>query len=188
MGTRESSAASTQVVAFEMQKEELILDEYTESLIIYKGGSVRTDFVGKRVAEGEKTTCISGNNCDGASQSATSRGEDSSDKNREDYEQRMERRRLANREAARRSRIRRQQECEKLRATAEILESEIAQIPRDIWRLSEQIEKLKEENDSIFDELEKKYGADAVSDLRAVKDSLEGKGKDTDPKTPSRDS
>lgn len=38
------------------------------------------------------------------------------------------------------------------------------------------------------DELEKKYGADAVSDLRAVKDSLEGKGKDTDPKTPSRDS
>lgn len=55
-------------MAFEMQKEELILDEYTESLIIYKGGSVRTDFVGKRVAEGEKTTCISGNNCDGASQ------------------------------------------------------------------------------------------------------------------------
>ncbi|KAM1420751.1 hypothetical protein ACFX2I_003085 [Malus domestica] len=193
MGTRESSAPSTQVVAFEMQKkEELILDEYTESLTIYEGGSVGTDFVGKRVAEGKKTTCISGNNCDGASQSAASRGEDSSDKSggtsREDYEQRMERRRLANREAARRSRIRRQQECEKLQATAEILESEIAQIPRDIWRLSEQIEKLKEENDSIFDELEKKYGADAVSDLRAVKDSLEGKGKDTDPKTPSRDS
>ncbi|KAM1453332.1 hypothetical protein ACFXTH_002949 [Malus domestica] len=190
MGTRESSAPSTQVVAFEMQKkEELILDEYTESLTIYEGGSVGTDFVGKRVAEGKKTTCISGNNCDGASQS---RGEDSSDKSggtsREDYEQRMERRRLANREAARRSRIRRQQECEKLQATAEILESEIAQIPRDIWRLSEQIEKLREENDSIFDELEKKYGADAVSDLRAVKDSLEGKGKDTDPKTPSRDS
>ncbi|KAM1006328.1 hypothetical protein ACFX14_003165 [Malus domestica] len=189
MGTRESSAPSTQVVAFKMQKkEELILDEYTESLTIYEGGSVGTDFVGKRVAEGKKTTCISGNNCDGASQ----RGEDSSDKSggtsREDYEQRMERRRLANREAARRSRIRRQQECEKLQATAEILESEIAQIPRDIWRLSEQIEKLKEENDSIFDELEKKYGADAVSDLRAVKDSLEGKGKDTDPKTPSRDS
>ncbi|KAM1006327.1 hypothetical protein ACFX14_003165 [Malus domestica] len=193
MGTRESSAPSTQVVAFKMQKkEELILDEYTESLTIYEGGSVGTDFVGKRVAEGKKTTCISGNNCDGASQSAASRGEDSSDKSggtsREDYEQRMERRRLANREAARRSRIRRQQECEKLQATAEILESEIAQIPRDIWRLSEQIEKLKEENDSIFDELEKKYGADAVSDLRAVKDSLEGKGKDTDPKTPSRDS
>ncbi|KAM2988970.1 hypothetical protein FF2_003001 [Malus domestica] len=193
MGTRESSAPSTQVVAFEMQKkEELILDEYTESLTIYEGGSVGTDFVGKRVAEGKKTTCISGNNCDGASQSAASRGEDSSDKSggtsREDYEQRMERRRLANREAARRSRIRRQQECEKLQATAEILESEIAQIPRDIWRLSEQIEKLREENDSIFDELEKKYGADAVSDLRAVKDSLEGKGKDTDPKTPSRDS
>ncbi|KAM1453349.1 hypothetical protein ACFX1R_004008 [Malus domestica] len=193
MGTRESSAPSTQVVAFEMQKkEELILDEYTESLTIYEGGSVGTDFVGKRVAEGKKTTCISGNNCDGASQSAASRGEDSSDKSggtsREDYEQRMERRRLANREAARRSRTRRQQECEKLQATAEILESEIAQIPRDIWRLSEQIEKLKEENDSIFDELEKKYGADAVSDLRAVKDSLEGKGKDTDPKTPSRDS
>ncbi|XP_008387360.1 bZIP transcription factor 16-like isoform X2 [Malus sylvestris] len=216
MGTKESSAPSTQVVAFEMQKkEELILDEYTESLTIYEGGSVGTDFVGKRVAEGKKTTCISGNNCDGASQ----RGEDSSDKSggtsREDYEQRMERRRLANREAARRSRIRRQelvprlkdvlanipssvtllfscvdcnQECEKLQATAEILESEIAQIPRDIWRLSEQIEKLREENDSIFDELEKKYGADAVSDLRAVKDSLEGKGKDTDPKTPSRDS
>ncbi|XP_028965420.1 bZIP transcription factor 11 isoform X2 [Malus domestica] len=208
MGTKESSAPST-------QKEELILDEYTESLTIYEGGSVGTDFVGKRVAEGKKTTCISGNNCDGASQ----RGEDSSDKSggtsREDYEQRMERRRLANREAARRSRIRRQelvprlkdvlanipssvtllfscvdcnQECEKLQATAEILESEIAQIPRDIWRLSEQIEKLREENDSIFDELEKKYGADAVSDLRAVKDSLEGKGKDTDPKTPSRDS
>ncbi|KAM1348880.1 G-box-binding factor 1-like isoform X4 [Malus sylvestris] len=193
MGTKESSAPSTQVVAFEMQKkEELILDEYTESLTIYEGGSVGTDFVGKRVAEGKKTTCISGNNCDGASQSAASRGEDSSDKSggtsREDYEQRMERRRLANREAARRSRIRRQQECEKLQATAEILESEIAQIPRDIWRLSEQIEKLREENDSIFDELEKKYGADAVSDLRAVKDSLEGKGKDTDPKTPSRDS
>ncbi|CAN6555080.1 unnamed protein product [Malus baccata var. baccata] len=249
MGTRESSAPSTQVVAFEMQKkEELILDEYTESLTIYEGGSVGMDFVGKRVAEGKKTTCISGNNCDGASQ----RGEDSSDKSggtsREDYEQRMERRRLANREAARRSRIRRQeflfhsiivvfhmiywfcitfqQECEKLQATAEILESEIAQIPRDIWRLSEQIEKLKEENDSIFvshlnssfslssvpiflqftfyfwkeerihdidlpmeqDELEKKYGADAVSDLRAVKHSLEGKGKDTDPQTPSRDS
>ncbi|KAM1030750.1 hypothetical protein ACFX2J_034385 [Malus domestica] len=37
------------------------------------------------------------------------------------------------------------QECGKLQATAEILESEIAQIPCDIWRLSGQIEKLKEE-------------------------------------------
>ncbi|KAM1030751.1 hypothetical protein TB2_034038 [Malus domestica] len=37
------------------------------------------EFVCDRVAESEKTMCISGNNSDGASQSAAGRGEDSSD-------------------------------------------------------------------------------------------------------------
>ncbi|KAM1482458.1 hypothetical protein ACFX1Q_034550 [Malus domestica] len=102
------------------------------------------EFVCDRVAESEKTMCISGNNSDGASQSAAGRGEDSSDESDK-----------SNRflfhliivvfHIICRFCISFQQECGKLQATAEILESEIAQIPCDIWRLSGQIEKLKEE-------------------------------------------
>lgn len=43
-----------------------------------------------------------------------------------------------------------QQECEKLRATAETLQSEISEIPQKLWRLSEKCEKLNEENNDII--------------------------------------
>ncbi|ONH91261.1 hypothetical protein PRUPE_8G102100 [Prunus persica] len=191
MGTRESSEPSTQ------KKEETFFDEYTESLTIYEEGSIGTEFVGNGLAESEKTISFSGNNGYGASQSAASRVEDSSDESgdanrdfsatqnqmldlmhqddqysgtnkdlafqdfgvnvpethldlgmglnvssgqairtKEDYEQRTEKRKQSNRESAKRSRLRRQ-ECEKLRATAETLQSEISEIPQKLWRLSE---------------------------------------------------
>lgn len=54
---------------FEIQKkEETFFDEYTESLTIYKEGSVGTEFVGNGLVENEKTISFSGNNGDGASQ------------------------------------------------------------------------------------------------------------------------
>ncbi|ONH91263.1 hypothetical protein PRUPE_8G102100 [Prunus persica] len=198
MGTRESSEPSTQGAPFEIQKkEETFFDEYTESLTIYEEGSIGTEFVGNGLAESEKTISFSGNNGYGASQSAASRVEDSSDESgdanrdfsatqnqmldlmhqddqysgtnkdlafqdfgvnvpethldlgmglnvssgqairtKEDYEQRTEKRKQSNRESAKRSRLRRQ-ECEKLRATAETLQSEISEIPQKLWRLSE---------------------------------------------------
>ncbi|BFG41580.1 hypothetical protein CerSpe_278530 [Prunus speciosa] len=268
MGTRESSEPSTQGAPFEIQKKvETFFDEYTESLTIYEEGSVGTEFVGNGLAESEKTISFSGNNGVGASQSAASRGEDSSDESgdanrdfsatqnqmldlmhqdgdaennstdqysgtntdlafqdfgvnvpethldlgmglnvssgqairtKEDYEQRIEKRKQSNRESAKRSRLRRQQECEKLQATAETLQREISEIPQKLWRLSEKCEKLNEENNDTIDELEKTYGPDAVSDLKAAKvESFDGKSNCPEPfdgesnsaelKTPSRD-
>lgn len=267
MGTRESSEPSTQGAPFEIQKkEETFFDEYTESLTIYEEGSVGTEFVGNGLAESEKTISFSGNNGDGASQSAASRGEDSSDESgdanrdfsatqnqmldlmhqdgdaennstdqyggtntdlafqdfgvnvpethldlgmglnvsssqairtKEDYEQRIEKRKQSNRESAKRSRLRRQ-ECEKLQATAETLQSEISEIPQMLWRLSEKCEELNEENNDIIGELEKTYGPDAVSDLKAAKvesfdgksnspEPFDGESNSAEPKIPSRD-
>ncbi|ONH91257.1 hypothetical protein PRUPE_8G102100 [Prunus persica] len=260
MGTRESSEPSTQGAPFEIQKkEETFFDEYTESLTIYEEGSIGTEFVGNGLAESEKTISFSGNNGYGASQSAASRVEDSSDESgdanrdfsatqnqmldlmhqddqysgtnkdlafqdfgvnvpethldlgmglnvssgqairtKEDYEQRTEKRKQSNRESAKRSRLRRQQECEKLRATAETLQSEISEIPQKLWRLSEKCEKLNEENNDIIDELEKTYGPDAVSELKAAKvesfdgksnspEPFDGENNSAEPKSPSRD-
>ncbi|XP_004289625.1 PREDICTED: G-box-binding factor 1-like [Fragaria vesca subsp. vesca] len=63
----------------------------------------------------------------------------------EDHDRRRrEKRKQSNRESAKRSRFRRQQECEKLRETAEMLNSEISELPNELRRLSEECGKLDE--------------------------------------------
>lgn len=110
-----------------------------------------------------------------------------------------------------------QQECEKLRETAAMLNSEISELPNELRRLSEECGKLDEENSSLIvrhlnftyslfstpclsffspdinvsmkqDEMEKMYGPDAVADLRAVKVNSSDDGSNSiESKTPSRD-
>lgn len=108
---------------------------------------------------------------------------------KEDHEQRRrEKRKESNRESARRSRFRRQQEREKLREIAEMLKSEISELPNELRRLSEECGKLDEENSSLIDAMEEMYGPDAVSDLRAVKvNPSDGGSNSIELKTPSRD-
>ncbi|KAM5548968.1 G-box-binding factor 1 [Rosa sericea] len=107
----------------------------------------------------------------------------------EDHDRRRrEKRKQSNRESAKRSRFRRQQECEKLRETAEMLNSEISELPNELRRLSEECGKLDEENSSLINEMEKMYGPDAVADLRAVKVNSSDDGSNSiESKTPSTD-
>ncbi|PRQ23600.1 putative transcription factor bZIP family [Rosa chinensis] len=107
----------------------------------------------------------------------------------EDHDRRRrEKRKQSNRESAKRSRFRRQQECEKLRETAAMLNGEISELPNELRRLSEECGKLDEENSSLIDEMEKMYGPDAVADLRAVKVNSSDDGSNSiESKTPSRD-
>ncbi|KAK9942419.1 hypothetical protein M0R45_008086 [Rubus argutus] len=88
---------------------------------------------------------------------------------KEDHEQRRrDKRKESNRKSARRSRFRRQN-VRKLREIAEMLKSEILELPNELRRLSEECGKLDEENSFLIDAMEEMYGPDAVSDLRAVK-------------------
>ncbi|KAK9987568.1 hypothetical protein SO802_027807 [Lithocarpus litseifolius] len=93
---------------------------------------------------------------------------------------RNERTKQSNRESAWRSRIRRQQECEKLQALAEMLKTETPMLKEEIVRLSEECGEVDEENNSLMkllfneidllmepNELAKMYGPDAISDLIA---------------------
>ncbi|KAL6213556.1 hypothetical protein ACLB2K_013003 [Fragaria x ananassa] len=84
--------------------------------------------------------------------------------------------------------IRTEQECEKLRETAEMLNSEISELPNELRRLSEECGKLDEKNSSLIDEMGKMYGPDAVADLRAVKVSSSDDGSNSiESKPPRRD-
>ncbi|XP_075673180.1 G-box-binding factor 1-like isoform X3 [Castanea sativa] len=107
---------------------------------------------------------------------------------KEGIDLRNERRKQSNRESARRSRIRRQQECEKLQALAEMLKTETSMLKEELVRLSEECGEVDEENNSLMDELTKMYGPDAISDLIARKpNSGFSESNDNEERIPSGD-
>lgn len=87
---------------------------------------------------------------------------------KEDHELRKDRRKQSNRESAKRSRLRKQQECEKLQALAVKLKNETSMLKDELTRLSEECGKIGHENKSLMDELAKMYGPEAISDLIAM--------------------
>ncbi|KAF3435616.1 hypothetical protein FNV43_RR22707 [Rhamnella rubrinervis] len=86
---------------------------------------------------------------------------------KDENDQRKERRKQSNRESAKRSRLRRQQECEKLQATVEVLRGECSTLKNEYLKVYAKCSKLVKEIDSTMDEMEETHGPDAVSDLRA---------------------
>ncbi|XP_024021345.1 uncharacterized protein LOC21409577 [Morus notabilis] len=60
-----------------------------------------------------------------------------------------------------------QEEIESLREIAEKLKRENSKLKNKILQISEECQEVGEENDSLMDEVEGRYGADAISDIRA---------------------
>ncbi|KAJ9704837.1 hypothetical protein PVL29_003067 [Vitis rotundifolia] len=80
-------------------------------------------------------------------------------------ELRKERKKQANRESAKRSRLRKQEECNKLQAVARTLKSDISILCDKLVRLSEKCMEFERENKSITEELIQTYGLGAISNL-----------------------
>lgn len=80
-------------------------------------------------------------------------------------ELRKERKKQANRESAKRSRLRKQEECNKLQAVARTLKSDISILCDKLVRLSKKCMEFERENKSITEELIQTYGLGAISDL-----------------------
>ncbi|KAK2399757.1 G-box-binding factor [Trifolium repens] len=83
----------------------------------------------------------------------------------EDDDIRKERKRQSNRESAKRSRIRKQQECEELCKNIDTLKDENSVLTQRLVALSEECLELTNENESIQEELIKKYGRESIEDL-----------------------
>ncbi|WJX16891.1 hypothetical protein P8452_06872 [Trifolium repens] len=83
----------------------------------------------------------------------------------EDDDIRKERKRQSNRESAKRSRIRKQQECEELCKNIDTLKDENSVLTQRLVALSEECLELTNENESIQEELIKKYGRESIQDL-----------------------
>ncbi|KAI5397062.1 hypothetical protein KIW84_063038, partial [Lathyrus oleraceus] len=82
---------------------------------------------------------------------------------------RKERKRQSNRESAKRSRIRKQQECEELSKTIDTLKDENSVLTQRLVTLSEECQELTIENNSIEEELVKRYGSESIADLLLMK-------------------
>ncbi|KAK7308530.1 hypothetical protein VNO77_42142 [Canavalia gladiata] len=82
---------------------------------------------------------------------------------------RKERKRQSNRESAKRSRIRREKECEELYENMGILKDKNSLLTQRLVRLSEDCVELRNENDSIQEELVQIYGPESIADLLPMK-------------------
>ncbi|KAG7993966.1 hypothetical protein I3843_01G031200 [Carya illinoinensis] len=83
----------------------------------------------------------------------------------DERELKRQKRKQSNRESARRSRLRKQEECEKLQVRVENLSNENRTLRDEMQRLSEECEKLTSENSSIKEELMHICGPDALANL-----------------------
>ncbi|CAK8570871.1 unnamed protein product [Lathyrus sativus] len=90
-------------------------------------------------------------------------------KNMEGDDIRKERKRQSNRESAKRSRIRKQQECEELSKKIDTLKDENSVLTQRLATLSEECQELTNENNSIQEELIKRYGSESIADLLRMK-------------------
>ncbi|XP_021291350.1 G-box-binding factor 1-like isoform X2 [Herrania umbratica] len=84
----------------------------------------------------------------------------------DDYDLRKQRRRQLNRESAKRSRLRKQQERERLQARIEVLKVESSALCEELNRVSEECGRLDEENKLIMEEIIPMCGPD--DDLAAL--------------------
>uniref|UniRef100_A0A5B7BAC0 Putative G-box-binding factor 1 n=1 Tax=Davidia involucrata TaxID=16924 RepID=A0A5B7BAC0_DAVIN len=109
-----------------------------------------------------------------------------------EHELKKERKRLCNKESARRSRIRREEECEKLQAKVEELGNEASMLAADLRRHSKNCLKLKEENLSLLEELKQIYEPDVISILEAKNpdwdcESIDGESNERSEESPPPD-
>ncbi|XP_058761424.1 G-box-binding factor 1-like [Vicia villosa] len=86
-----------------------------------------------------------------------------------DDDVRKERKRQSNRESAKRSRMRKQQECEELCKKIDTLKDENSVLTQRLVTLSEECLELTNENNSIEEELVKRYGSESIADLLLMK-------------------
>ncbi|XP_004498193.1 light-inducible protein CPRF3-like [Cicer arietinum] len=90
-------------------------------------------------------------------------------KNTDDDDIRKERKRQSNRESAKRSRIRKQQECDELCKKVDSIRDGNSALTQMLVKLSEECLELTNENDSIEEELIKRYGPESIADLLLMK-------------------
>ncbi|KAH7575115.1 hypothetical protein JRO89_XS02G0050300 [Xanthoceras sorbifolium] len=86
----------------------------------------------------------------------------------DESELRKERKRQYNRVSAKMARLRKQEEVQNLRAIVKELKAESSMLKDELLSLCNECGKLKDENDSIVEELKQIYGVDAVSSLEAL--------------------
>ncbi|KAL5788542.1 hypothetical protein ACOSP7_005491 [Xanthoceras sorbifolium] len=87
---------------------------------------------------------------------------------KDESELRKERKRQYNRVSAKMARLRKQEEVQNLRAIVKELKAESSMLKDELLSLCNECGKLKDENDSIVEELKQIYGVDAVSSLEAL--------------------
>ncbi|KAK2665272.1 hypothetical protein Ddye_003846 [Dipteronia dyeriana] len=89
---------------------------------------------------------------------------------KDESELRKERKRQSNRESAKRAKLYKQEEVKHLRAMVKKLKAESSMLKNDLLSLCNECGKLKDENDSLVEELKQIYGedTDAISSLEAL--------------------
>ncbi|KAK3195542.1 hypothetical protein Dsin_026852 [Dipteronia sinensis] len=89
---------------------------------------------------------------------------------KDESELRKERKRQSNRESAKRAKLHKQEEVKHLRAIVKKLKAESSMLKNDLLSLCDECGKLKDENDSLVEELKQIYGegTDAISSLEAL--------------------